>query len=71
MNKDVTEISEVVLKPGDFYFGGGATRISTLLGSCVSMTLWHPRRKIGGMCHYMLPAAEAFESGFARWQIRQ
>lgn len=54
MNKDVSEISEVVLKPGDFYFGGGATRISTLLGSCVSMTLWHPRRKIGGMCHYML-----------------
>jgi chemotaxis protein CheD len=21
----------------------------------VSVTLWHPRRLIGGMCHYMLP----------------
>ncbi len=41
-------------QPGDFYFGGGQTRISTLLGSCVSITLWHPRKRIGGMCHYML-----------------
>jgi chemotaxis protein CheD len=44
----------VVLRPGEFYFGGGQTRISTLLGSCVSITLWHPRKLIGGMCHYMM-----------------
>ncbi len=44
----------VVLGAGDFHFGGGRTRISTLLGSCVSITLWHPRKHIGGMCHYML-----------------
>ena len=44
----------VVLSAGDFYFGGGRTRISTLLGSCVSITLWHPRKRIGGMCHYMM-----------------
>ena len=48
------EIKPVILKSGDFHFGGGHTRISTLLGSCVSITLWHPRRRIGGMCHYML-----------------
>ena len=44
----------VILRPGDFHFGGGHTRISTLLGSCVSITLWHPRKHIGGMCHYMM-----------------
>ena len=44
----------VVLQAGDFYFGGGHTRISTLLGSCVSITLWHPHKRIGGMCHYMM-----------------
>ncbi|HEX6734464.1 MAG TPA: chemotaxis protein CheD [Azonexus sp.] len=48
------DLHEVFLNPGDFHFGGGSTRISTLLGSCVSITLWHPRRRIGGMCHYML-----------------
>ncbi|MFT3850961.1 MAG: chemotaxis protein CheD [Propionivibrio sp.] len=44
----------VVLRPGDIHFGGGNTRISTLLGSCVSITLWHPHKRIGGMCHYMM-----------------
>jgi chemotaxis protein CheD len=52
------EATEVILKAGDFHFGGGRTRISTLLGSCVSITLWHPRRHIGGMCHYMMGERE-------------
>ena len=47
-------VKTVVLSAGDFYFGSGHTRISTLLGSCVSITLWHPRKHIGGMCHYMM-----------------
>lgn len=49
------DIREVFLQPGGFHFGGGRTRISTLLGSCISITLWHPTRLIGGMCHFMLP----------------
>jgi len=51
----VASVLEVVLNPGDFHFGGTDTRIHTLLGSCVSVTLWHPLRRVGGMCHYMLP----------------
>lgn len=46
---------EVFLQPGEFYFGDADTRIRTLLGSCVSFTAWHPQRRIGAMCHYMLP----------------
>lgn len=46
---------EVFLTPGDFCFAGEDTRIRTLLGSCVSITLWHPGLRVGGMCHYMLP----------------
>lgn len=46
---------EVFLHPGDYYFGDRHTRISTVLGSCVSMTFWHPQLLVGGMCHYMLP----------------
>lgn len=48
--------TDVTLAPGEFFFGGGRTRVHTLLGSCVAITLWHPRRHIGGMCHYLLPA---------------
>ena len=46
---------EVFLDPGEYYFGEGMTRIRTLLGSCVAVTMWHPRRRLGGMCHFLLP----------------
>lgn len=49
-------VFEIFLQPGDHYFGDEATRIRTVLGSCVSVVLWHPRERIGGMCHYMLPS---------------
>jgi chemotaxis protein CheD len=47
---------EVVLHPGEYFFGDRDSRIRTVLGTCVSVTCWHPRLHIGGMCHYMLPA---------------
>ncbi len=56
-------IREVFLHPGDFHFGNAETRIVTLLGSCVSITVWHPRLKVGGMCHYMLPSRGVIPEG--------
>src|SRR5690242_12661253 len=47
---------DVVLEPGQFHFAGSELRIGTLLGSCVAITMWHPRIRIGGMCHYLLPS---------------
>jgi chemotaxis protein CheD len=44
----------VFLHPGEWHFGGSGTRIRTLLGSCVSIVLWHPQARVGGMCHYLL-----------------
>lgn len=52
-------MQDITLGPGDIHFGGGCSRLRTLLGSCVAITLWHPARRIGGMCHYQLPAAGA------------
>lgn len=52
--KSADSIIDIFLQPGDFYFGGRDTRIRTTLGSCVSITMWHPKLHIGGMCHYML-----------------
>jgi chemotaxis protein CheD len=46
---------EIFLQPGEYYFGDRDTRIRTLLGSCVSLTFWHPKLMVGGMCHFMLP----------------
>ena len=53
--KKPAHVIGIFLQPGEFYFGDRQTRIRTLLGSCVAITLWHPGKLIGGMCHYMLP----------------
>ena len=45
----------LVIYPGEFFFGEGAGRVQTLLGSCVGATFWHPQRRLGGLCHYLLP----------------
>lgn len=45
----------LTLMPGELWFGAAATTLKTLLGSCVAVTLWHPRLRLGGMCHYLLP----------------
>ncbi|RZI84620.1 MAG: chemotaxis protein CheD [Rubrivivax sp.] len=44
----------VFLKPGDYFVGDERHRVRTLLGSCVSVTLWHPQRRIGAMSHFLL-----------------
>lgn len=49
-------VVEVFLQPGELYFSDRHTRLRTLLGSCVSIVLWHREALLGGMCHYLLPA---------------
>jgi len=45
----------LVLMPGQMHMGQQVSSLRTLLGSCVAITLWHPTRHIGGMCHFLLP----------------
>lgn len=47
----------IILEPGDIYFGEAPGLLKTLLGSCVAVTLWHPRLHLGGMCHVVLPGS--------------
>lgn len=49
-----------VLGAGELYFGQAPALVHTLLGSCVAITLWHPRQRRGGMCHYLLPRREDY-----------
>lgn len=58
---DATGTVEVILNPGDFHFhcptpgAPQVTKLRTLLGSCVSIILWHPERRLAGMSHAVLP----------------
>lgn len=49
------DVSEVYLQPGEMLFALKPTIIRTLLGSCVGATFWHEQRRIGALCHAMLP----------------
>ena len=51
----MSTLHERYLEPGDFHFGAAPLRLKTLLGSCVTVTYWHPRLHLGGMCHIQLP----------------
>lgn len=49
-------VKNKVLLPGELYFGSDCESVTTLLGSCVAITLWHPQKKLLGVCHYVLPS---------------
>ena len=44
----------IYLAPGDYAVGDARHRIRTLLGSCVSITLWQRARQLGAMSHFLL-----------------
>ncbi|TAN51242.1 MAG: chemotaxis protein CheD [Methylococcaceae bacterium] len=46
---------QIHLAAGDFYFGQGDLSLRTVLGSCITITLWHSNLRIGGMSHCLLP----------------
>jgi chemotaxis protein CheD len=46
---------EIFLQPGEFFVADADYRLRTILGSCVSITLWHAASQTGGMTHSLLP----------------
>jgi chemotaxis protein CheD len=45
------------LKPGELAVAERPALVSTVLGSCVAVTLFSPRLGVGAICHAMLPMA--------------
>jgi len=43
------------LMSGSIFVHEDAHVVTTILGSCVSVCLWDPVKKVGGINHYMLP----------------
>lgn len=50
---------EIFLQPGEYFVGDADYLIRTLLGSCVSIALWHPSLRIGAMSHSLLARRDA------------
>lgn len=52
---------------GETFASAKPAWVSTVLGSCVSVCLFDPERRIGGMNHFLLPEPPADEPGSARY----
>jgi chemotaxis protein CheD len=50
-----TELPVVYLKPGEVHFSEKPAVVMTLLGSCISLTMFSARLGLGGICHVLLP----------------
>jgi chemotaxis protein CheD len=63
MGKDKTPLKKLIashshsiyLKPGEVLVTRTPMLVSTVLGSCVAVTLFSPSRGFGAICHAMLP----------------
>lgn len=49
------DVEWVSVGVGEHWFGHGPVRLTTLLGSCVALCVWHPVRHSGGLAHIVLP----------------
>jgi chemotaxis protein CheD len=54
-NLHTTQLPHVFLKPGELFLSREPALVSTVLGSCVSITFFEPVASLGAMCHVMLP----------------
>lgn len=50
---------DIFLQPGEYFVADADYQIRTMLGSCVSITLWHPATRQGAMSHFLLPTRGA------------
>ncbi|MBU0485282.1 MAG: chemotaxis protein CheD [Proteobacteria bacterium] len=56
-----TDLPVVMLRPGELHVADKPTLISTILGSCVAVCLYSPRKKVGAMCHGVMPNSDQKE----------
>ena len=58
MNTLAAQLQNHFLRPGELFITETPTQVSTVLGSCVALTLFHPRQRIGAICHALLPMGD-------------
>ncbi len=71
------DLPVIYLKPGELYLGEQPTVVTTVLGSCVSLIFFHPPRRLGAICHALLPTNTNHENSFRfvdsafEWMLKQ
>lgn len=55
MKPHTADLPSVYLKPGELHFASGPTMVTTVLGSCVSVTMFERTSGFAAICHALLP----------------
>lgn len=64
MNRPDGRVRKVYLKPGESLFAGRPTVVTTVLGSCVSVTMFSVAHLYGAICHAVLPEDNAQDEAY-------
>jgi len=62
MSPAASQASLLFLKPGEMVVSSEPMVITTLLGSCVAVTMFNPRLRLGAICHALLPSCRREQS---------
>jgi len=55
MKSEELLFQKIYLNPGELVVAEEPAQVTTVLGSCVSVTLFSPRLRVGAICHAVLP----------------
>lgn len=58
MNGFERKLPTVYLKPGEMHYAEYPTLVMTVLGSCLSVTMFNRRKGLGAICHGLLPLCD-------------
>lgn len=67
--QDLDQYPKVFLPTGDCFLAVRPTLVSTVLGSCVAVTMCAPARAIGAICHAFLPDSITFQHSACEPQV--
>lgn len=68
MREGPLELDNLYLKPGEMVFRNDPVRVTTVLGSCIALTMFVGRLGAGAICHALLPVCK--EMPFCRERCR-
>ncbi len=55
MSKNYEKLPVYYLRPGELHIADHPGIVTTVLGSCVSVTMFSRRREVGAICHGLMP----------------
>jgi chemotaxis protein CheD len=59
-------LPNIYLKPGELYFSKTPALVTTVLGSCISLTMVSHKLKVGAIIHALLPVCSDRNSGMPK-----